>query len=336
MDELTRYHYLQALGIPLWYEKPQVLVGHKEEPRELHTKDSGRKHGEGSKGELSQTIAQSIAQTITQVRGEDQSQIVAEEKQINNHSFALKDDQLAKKLKEEISFKEKGQATYEAIDYQNFIAEEDGHPFLSYWTARNPIQDLQTQRETLVTSQYEEDIKTFYQEQGEGPQNLKFLYGHLPKTAEILIITDPPLPTEYLVGQHFSEKIRPLFYALFASIGFTQDAIAFTSFIKTESPWYKHHPKIFTHELPHHLNLLIAEIELIQPKALIFMGREVVQTLLFPHKPFKKLQETLETITINEKDYPLILLPRPELIYQNIRLKRECWQQLKKLKRTLQ
>ncbi len=158
---------------------------------------------------------------------------------------------------------------------------------------------------------------------------LNALSGQGNSKASIFIVSEAPTAEEDRSGQYLNQQSALLFDAMFQSIDSTDDYF-YTGIIKC----YSFSDYLFTEsEVAQCAPFLYTQIEQIQPSVLVIFGAIQAQAILQSKNSFNELRGKIHHVTINDKEYPVIVTYHPAYLLRNPLYKREALSDLIMIKK---
>ncbi len=155
-----------------------------------------------------------------------------------------------------------------------------------------------------------------------------FVFGHGNPKADILFIGEAPGQEEDEQGIPFVGRAGKLLDKMLRAIGLSKEDVYIANVLKCRPPQNRD-------PLPDEVlkcePYLHRQMELIQPKILVALGRVAGNTLLRQESALSALRNQVHTY----KDKPLIVTYHPAALLRNPRWKASSWQDLKKIKKLL-
>ncbi len=155
-----------------------------------------------------------------------------------------------------------------------------------------------------------------------------FVFGHGNAKADILFIGEAPGQDEDEQGIPFVGRAGQLLDKMLRAIGLSKDEVYIANVLKCRPPQNRD-------PLPDEVlkcePYLQHQIELINPKILVALGRVAGNTLLRQESALTTLRNQVFTY----KERPLIVTYHPAALLRNPRWKISSWQDLKKIKKLL-
>ena len=151
------------------------------------------------------------------------------------------------------------------------------------------------------------------------------MFGVGNKNADLLIIGEAPGRDEDLQGEPFVGRAGQLLNAMLAAIGFQRDQVYIANILKCRPP-NNRDPK--PEEAEACDSWLRQQIELIQPVAILLLGRIAAHKLLNTDQSLGALRGK----QYNYEGIPLIVSYHPAYLLRKPVDKRKSWQDLKQIK----
>jgi uracil-DNA glycosylase family 4 len=157
-----------------------------------------------------------------------------------------------------------------------------------------------------------------------------FLWGHGPKTSDnassrLMVISWEPAKEDIQLNSHWSGDAGELLRKMLAAIHVTKNTIYSTTLIK------KSGMRVFPRDIQAFLKLLKHEINLVQPKAILLFGEELLR--LFSNNTNSLLKQGASAFFYEET--PVHATYDPHLLLLQPALKRPAWAHLQALENTL-
>lgn len=339
-DPLEQYRYLNAMGIPLWYgrEEAETLAVEYREMRQIanQSQDSYGQSGKlGQHGESqdlshypseSRGAPQSVRAIMASLGNNDsavQPSALSSQSQTQSQSNAKPQYSIADQMKAEIG---------KAHVLSNQVIEEGDDSVVTVSLEAlidPPKRFILPPKENLSDLEQAIHDCTACELHLTRPQPV---VGFGSGESGIFIITDAPLRSEAVAGEVIIKQDRAFFAKLFSAIDLPLESLYITPFVKCMPAQLS---PVSEGEKERCQTHLIAELETINPRVIVLVGRDVARNMLSKEIPYDQLASRPQTLELGGKEYPTYLLPRPELISQNIRLKATSWRQLKRIKGAL-
>jgi len=144
------------------------------------------------------------------------------------------------------------------------------------------------------------------------------VFGSGNKNADWMLIGEAPGQQEDLQGQPFVGAAGRLLTEMIRAIGLSRDDVYITNILKCRPPGNRD-PK--ADEAANCRNYLNRQIELIQPKIFLAIGRIAAQTLLTTDEPLSKLRGKVHSLN----DTPLVVVYHPAYLLRNLADKKKAW-----------
>ncbi|MDX8398088.1 MAG: uracil-DNA glycosylase [Mariprofundaceae bacterium] len=157
----------------------------------------------------------------------------------------------------------------------------------------------------------------------ESCRNIVFGAGN--KQAEVVFIGEAPDLLEDEDGQPFLGEVGSLFDAMLTALELQREQVYMMNIIKCRSP---HHRDPKPDELRSCLTWLDAQLDLIQPKMIVVLGRVAAQALLSSELTLRELRQGLHTY----RGIDVQVIYHPAYLLRSPRQKAEAWKDLQKLK----
>jgi DNA polymerase len=150
------------------------------------------------------------------------------------------------------------------------------------------------------------------------------------RNADWLIVGEAPGAEEDEQGEPFVGQAGRLLDAMLASIGLARgDKVYITNVLKSRPPGNRDpEPDEIAACMPY----LLAQIELIQPKLILALGRVAAQTLLGTHEAVSRLRGEVHRF----QNVPLVVTYHPAYLLRNLPDKARAWEDLCLARRTMQ
>ncbi len=216
------------------------------------------------------------------------------------------------------------------------------HPLVENLDIEQPVRSPQPParsvarpvRRAVQLKQRSPELEAYYQEIKDcqkcplGKTRKNFVFGYGNPQAKVMFIGEAPGRDEDEQGVPFVGPAGKLLDKMLASIGINRDDVFIANVLKCRPP-YNRDP--LPDEVLQCEPYLKKQIEMIQPKILVALGRIAGQSLL-------RNTETLSNLRSAEHVYegkPLLVTYHPAALLRNPRWKAQSWEDLKKLKRLL-
>ena len=195
-----------------------------------------------------------------------------------------------------------------------------------------PVKVNKTRAQQQIIDQFSPELKQFYdqihtcQKCALGKTRKHFVFGVGNPKADIMFVGEAPGKDEDEQGIPFVGKAGKLLDKMLAAIGLHRNDIFIANVLKCRPPQNR---DPLPDEILHCEPYLKKQLEMIQPKVLVALGRIAGQVLLKRNDSLSVLrQETL----LYEKT-PLIVTYHPAALLRNPQWKQNAWIDLKKIKK---
>ena len=324
-DLVEQYRYLKAMGIPLWYdrEEAETLAAQYREMRQ--TADLSQDSYGQERPQSESSGAPQIVRSIMAALGDDGA--------VSQQPHALSQTQSQSQSQPQHSIAERMKAEMDkAHALSNQVIEEGDDSVVT--VSLEPLIDppkrlVLPPKENLSGLEQAIHNCTACELHLMRPQPV---VGFGSGESGLFIITDAPLRSEAVAGEVIIKQDRTFFAKLFSAIDISLESLYITPFVKCMPAQLS---PVSEDEKERCQTHLIAGIDKMNPRVLVLVGRDVARNLLSKEIPYDQLASRPQTLELGGKQYPTYLLPRPELISQNIRLKAASWRQLKRIKGAL-
>jgi DNA polymerase len=155
--------------------------------------------------------------------------------------------------------------------------------------------------------------------------NLVFGVGN--PNADLVIVGEAPGRNEDLQGEPFVGRAGKLLNKILAAIGFERKDIYITNIVKHRPP---NNRDPLTDERAKGLPVLLKQIDLINPKLILCLGRISAQTLLNTDQPMKALRGSFHPF---RDKYELTVTYHPAALLRNPNWKRATWEDVQMLRK---
>lgn len=187
-----------------------------------------------------------------------------------------------------------------------------------------PRQGKQKQRNTELQKFYDE-IKDC-QKCALGKTRNSFVFGVGNPKAEIMFVGEAPGQEEDIKGLPFVGRAGKLLDKMLFAIGYHREDVFIANVLKCRPP--KNRDPL-PDEIVQCEPYLKRQLEMIQPKVLVALGRISGKVLLKEEKSLRELREHEQ----NYQDIPLIVTYHPAALLRNPQWKEKAWQDFKKIKK---
>jgi DNA polymerase len=153
-----------------------------------------------------------------------------------------------------------------------------------------------------------------------------FVFGTGSPNAKLMCIGEAPGYEEDKVGEPFVGAAGQLLNRILEAIGFSREEVYIANVVKCRPPGNRDpQPDESAECLPY----LRKQIELIQPKLILALGRIAAQNLLGTTDPLSKLRGRVHRLG----EMQVMATYHPAALLRNQQWKREAWEDVKKLRR---
>jgi len=157
----------------------------------------------------------------------------------------------------------------------------------------------------------------------------KFVFGTGPENADLLLIGEAPGADEDRIGEPFVGKAGDLLAKMLGAVDIEKSSVYIANILKCRPPQNRD-------PLPEEIALckpyVLKQIELINPLLIVCLGRFAAHTLLNSVETLSKLRGQ----TFVHNNSKVIAMYHPAALLHNPGLKREAWEDLKRMKRLLE
>lgn len=150
----------------------------------------------------------------------------------------------------------------------------------------------------------------------------QIVFGSGNKNADWMLIGEAPGHDEDLEGKPFLGQVGNLLTEMIRSIRLERDSVYITNILKCKIPNNKK-PKV--EEIKLCRDYLQQQIQLVNPKIILAVGRIAAQTLLDTSEPLSKLRGTTHQFS---GKIPLIVIYHPAYLLRSLLEKKKAWQDL--------
>ena len=154
------------------------------------------------------------------------------------------------------------------------------------------------------------------------------VFGVGDSNADWLIIGEAPGADEDRQGEPFVGRAGKLLTAMIQALGYKREQVYIANILKCRPPGNRD-PR--PEEVLNCQYYLRRQIELIQPKVILAVGRIAAQNLLGIDKPMKAMRG--QQFSYADTGIPLLVTYHPAYLLRSPREKRKAWQDLKQAKR---
>ncbi len=157
------------------------------------------------------------------------------------------------------------------------------------------------------------------------------VFGVGDRNADWLIIGEAPGKDEDLEGEPFVGRAGQLLNSMLLAIGLKRDQVYITNIVKCHPPENRD-PK--SEETVCCEPFLLRQIDLVQPKMILALGRVAAQSLLRSKLPLGKLRGSVHSF--RDTGIPLIATWHPAYLIRTPSEKRSAWEDLKLARRSVE
>ena len=154
-------------------------------------------------------------------------------------------------------------------------------------------------------------------------KNLSKIQGNL--NSKIMIITNIPSPEEDKKGKVLVGKNYDLFINMLSSINLSLDSICYAPIIPWKTPGER---ELNNSEIDLLLPFIKKQIEIINPKILIFLGADPLKYILQKDNGILNSRGSFLDYTYNDKTIPCLPILAPDFLIRRPEYKRETWNDL--------
>ncbi|MCK5830071.1 MAG: uracil-DNA glycosylase [Methylococcales bacterium] len=148
------------------------------------------------------------------------------------------------------------------------------------------------------------------------------VFGSGNKNADWMFIGEAPGQNEDVEGKPFLGQVGDLLTEMIRSVGLERDSVYIANILKCKVPNNKK-PKV--EEIKSCQNYLHQQIQLIQPKIILAVGRIAAQTLLGTNQPLSELRGVTHQFA---GIIPLVVIYHPAYLLRSLLEKKKVWQDL--------
>ena len=154
------------------------------------------------------------------------------------------------------------------------------------------------------------------------------VFGSGPLSPDVLFLGQAPAAADDTCGEPFTGGAGQLFDRILSAMGLARDEVYLAQAIKCRPP--KDRPPTAT-ECDNCRPFLLKQIELVNPKFICCLGTTAARTLLGTTQAITELRGTPHTFA----GRPVICTLSPEYLLTTPAAKKECWEDMKLLLRTM-
>jgi len=157
------------------------------------------------------------------------------------------------------------------------------------------------------------------------------VFGAGDRQAELMIVGEAPGTEEDHIGEPFVGQAGQLLNAMLQAIGIQRQQVYIANMLKCR-PAEDHHPSV--DQANKCQDYLFRQIDLVQPKLILVLGRFAAQRLLNTKDALESLRKQLHAEP--RSGIPMLVTYHPAYLLRSPKKKREAWQDLIAVKKTLQ
>ncbi len=175
-----------------------------------------------------------------------------------------------------------------------------------------------------------DQLKSFYHEIKDcmkcslGATRNHFVFGAGSSTADLMLVGEAPGRDEDLQGIPFIGRAGQLLTLMLQSINLKREEVFIANVLKCRPP---NNRDPLPEEIEKCEPYLLKQIEIISPRLIVTLGRFSSASLLRTKEALGKLREDVHTYN----QVPLIVTYHPAALLRNPQLKRNAWEDLKKI-----
>lgn len=155
----------------------------------------------------------------------------------------------------------------------------------------------------------------------------RLVFGKGNPTADLMLIGEAPGAEEDKLGEPFVGRSGQLLTKILEAINITRDQIYIANILKHRPPENRNPlPEERKRSLPY----LLKQIELINPKLILCLGKISAETLLGQSSTMKEMRGTFH---IFSEKYELLVTYHPAALLRNPNWKRETWEDVQLLRK---
>ena len=156
----------------------------------------------------------------------------------------------------------------------------------------------------------------------------KFVFGRGAPDADIVFIGEAPGADEDRLGEPFVGKAGELLTKMLAAIDLQRSSVYICNILKCRPPQNR---DPLPDEIAACKPYLIKQLQLLQPKIIVCLGRFAAQVLLETTDSLSRLRGQVHRYNESE----VHILYHPAALLRNPSLKRDAWEDLKRIRRSL-
>jgi uracil-DNA glycosylase len=162
-----------------------------------------------------------------------------------------------------------------------------------------------------------------------GANRNKLVFGVGDQQADLVLIGEAPGAEEDRLGEPFVGRAGKLLDQILAAVDLKRgDGVYIANILKCRPPNNRDPQTTEVHDCEPHL---LKQLQLINPKLIVALGRIAAQTLLRTNESLTKLREQ----ELQYHGIPLIVTYHPAALLRNPNWKRPTWEDVQKMKRML-
>jgi DNA polymerase len=208
---------------------------------------------------------------------------------------------------------------------------------IEVWVSRNeaPVEDIQPiaeidsqiEEQVEITDAIPDDWSVLQQEVAKCQRcdlhktRTQTVFGAGNLSADWMFIGEAPGQNEDLEGKPFVGQAGTLLTEMIRAIGLQRDEVYIANILKC-SPPDNRDPRV--EEINTCKNYLQQQIEWVQPKIILAVGRIAAQTILETKEPLSKLRGIVHQL----ENIPLVVVYHPAYLLRSLPEKRKAWQDL--------
>lgn len=158
-------------------------------------------------------------------------------------------------------------------------------------------------------------------------ENTRLVFGKGNPSADLMLIGEAPGAEEDKLGEPFVGRSGQLLTKILEAINFTRDQVYIANILKHRPPDNRNPT---SDERARSLPYLIKQIELVNPKLILCLGKISAETLLGVSSTMKDMRGTFH---IFSDKYELLVTYHPAALLRNPNWKRETWEDVQLLRK---
>jgi DNA polymerase len=163
-----------------------------------------------------------------------------------------------------------------------------------------------------------------------GQYRNKFVFGSGNSNADVMVVGEGPGAEEDKQGLPFVGRAGQLLTDILKAIRFTRDEVYIANIVKCRPPENR---TPFPAEMDECLPYLRKQIELIKPKLILCLGLTAAQGLLKKKTSLTSLRGQLFNFESGAIRTKVMVTYHPAALLRNPNLKRDCWEDVQKLRK---